>query len=109
MCLAYLRELPGIYISFGMGLLGQSHLLEVARQVPLEKILVESGSPEGKPRGVHPVNNYDLNHPGLVHRLVEEIARVKGLSARRVAKKMAQNAATIFGINLEQDRMFLGD
>lgn len=69
-------------------------LKEVARQVPLELMLIETDSPylapvphRGKP-----------NEPGLVLHVAEEIARLRGLSLEEVATATSRNFLRLFNI-----------
>ncbi len=115
MCQAYLRQFDKVYISFGPRLLhsssssrGENHLREAVGHVPLDRILVESGSPGGKPVASCGIANYEMNHPGLVRRVVEQIAHIKGLSSKTVAQRTGENAAAVFGLDLVRDVMIIG-
>lgn len=69
-------------------------LKEVARKVPLERMLVETDSPYLAPvpyRG-------KTNEPGLVKYVAEELARLKGLSFGQVAKATTDNFFNLFNI-----------
>ncbi|HKA38745.1 MAG TPA: TatD family hydrolase, partial [Burkholderiales bacterium] len=67
-------------------------LKEVARQVPLERMLIETDSPYLAPvpfRG-------KLNQPGLVKHVAEEIARLKAVSFDQVAQATTRNFFELF-------------
>ncbi|WP_035384279.1 TatD family hydrolase [Ferriphaselus sp. R-1] len=69
-------------------------LKEVARVVPLERILIETDAPYLAPvphRG-------KLNQPGYVKHVAEEIARLKGLTADEVGAASTQNFRRLFGV-----------
>ena len=71
-------------------------LREVARDVPLERMLVETDSPFLAPvphRG-------KTNEPAFTLHVVEEIARIKGLSADEVAAATTRNFEALFGVRL---------
>ena len=67
-------------------------LKEVARQVPLERMLIETDSPYLAPvpfRG-------KTNQPGLVKHVAEEIARLKAVPFEDVAKATTRNFFELF-------------
>jgi len=67
-------------------------LKDVARQVPLERLLIETDSPYLAPvpfRG-------KTNQPGLVKHVAEEIARLKGVSFNEVAQATTRNFFELF-------------
>jgi TatD DNase family protein len=67
-------------------------LKEVARQVPLERMLIETDSPYLAPvpfRG-------KLNQPGLVRHVAEEIARLKAVPFDQVAAATTRNFFGLF-------------
>jgi TatD DNase family protein len=71
-----------------------TELKEIARQVPLDRMLIETDSPYLAPvphRGKR-------NHPALVVHVAEEIARLRGLSLENVARATSQNFFHLFGI-----------
>lgn len=68
-------------------------LREVARTVPSDRWLVETDSPYLSPapqRG-------GRNEPARVVRVLETVARVRGLSLEEAARQAVDNAATVFG------------
>ncbi len=69
-------------------------LKEVAKRVPLEKMLVETDSPYLAPvpfRG-------KTNQPAYVRHVAEEIASLKGLSFEEVGKVTTENFTRLFGL-----------
>jgi len=84
----------GFYISFS-GIVTFKNavaLREVAAAVPLERMLIETDSPYLAPvphRG-------RTNQPGYVVHVAEEIARIKGLSAKEVGEITSQNFFHLF-------------
>jgi len=69
-------------------------LKEVARKVPLERLLVETDSPYLAPvpfRG-------KTNQPGWVKHVAEEIARLQGCDYSRVATQTTENFNKLFNI-----------
>lgn len=84
----------GFYISFS-GILTFKNavaLKEVARHLPLERILIETDSPYLAPvpyRG-------KTNQPAYVRHVAEEIARLRGISVEEVAAATTANFFTLF-------------
>lgn len=84
----------GFYISFS-GILtfkNATAIKEVARNTPLERILVETDSPYLAPvpyRGKQ-------NEPAFVLYVAEELARLRGLSFQQVAKTTTDNFFNLF-------------
>jgi TatD DNase family protein len=87
----------GFYISFSgiVTFKNARDLKEVARQVPLERLLVETDSPYLAPvpyRG-------KTNQPGWVRHVAEEIARLQGREFSEVAAGTTSNFFKLFNIN----------
>lgn len=69
-------------------------LKEVARALPLDRILVETDSPYLAPvpfRG-------KTNHPALVRYVAEEVARLRGISFEALAEATSENFFSLFSI-----------
>lgn len=69
-------------------------LRDVVRQVPIERMLVETDSPYLAPQAYRGKRN----EPAYVRFTAEEVARVKGLSTDDVARITSFNAMQLFGI-----------
>jgi TatD DNase family protein len=67
---------------------------EVAAEVPLDKLLIETDCPYLTP---HPFRG-KRNEPGYVKLVAEQIAEIKGLSYEEVAAATTKNAKKFFGI-----------
>ena len=86
----------GLYLSFA-GIItfkNAEALRDVVRNVPLERMLVETDSPYLAPvphRGKR-------NEPAYVRYVAETVARVKGLSLEDVAHVTTQNVRQLFGV-----------
>jgi TatD DNase family protein len=66
---------------------------DVARRIPLDRLLVETDAPYLAPvphRG-------KLNHPALVRHVAEELARLKGISLEELAQVTSANFDSLFG------------
>ena len=84
----------GFHISFS-GIItfkNANQLKEVARRVPLERMLVETDSPYLAPvphRG-------KTNRPGLVRHVAEEVARLRGIALEDLAEATTRNFFRLF-------------
>jgi TatD DNase family protein len=67
---------------------------EVAAEIPLDKLLIETDCPYLAP---HPYRG-KRNEPGYVKLVAEEIAEIKGLTFEEVADATTQNAKKVFAI-----------
>ena len=87
-------------LGFSIGLSGpvtfpkSERLRAVAAAVPLERLLVETDCPYLTPQP----HRGRRNEPAYVRYVVEEIVRVRGLSAEEVAQVTAENTRRLFGI-----------
>lgn len=84
----------GFYISFSgiVTFKNAAAIKEVARQVPLDRILVETDSPYLAPipyRG-------KTNQPSYVKYVAEEIARLRGVSLEEISTASTQNFFRLF-------------
>ena len=87
----------GFYISFSgiVTFKNAKDLKEVARRVPLERMLIETDSPYLAPvphRG-------RTNQPGWVKNVAEEIARLQGRDFSEIAATTTENFYKLFNIN----------
>lgn len=67
---------------------------EVAAEIPLDKLLIETDCPYLAP---HPYRG-QRNEPGLVKLIAEKIAEIKGITLEEVAEITTQNAKKLFAI-----------
>lgn len=87
------------YISFSgiVTFKNATALQQVAREIPLERMMVETDAPFLAPvphRG-------KTNQPAYVRHVANEIARIKGISIESVMKETSANFCSLFKINLE--------
>lgn len=68
---------------------------EVAAEIPLDKLLIETDCPYLAP---HPYRG-QRNEPGYVKLVAEQIAEIKGIPFDEVAEVTSQNAKKLFDIN----------
>jgi len=84
----------GFYISFSgiVTFKNAGALKEVARQIPLDRVLVETDSPYLAPipfRG-------KTNQPAYVKHVAEEVARLRGISLDEFSEATTRNFFTLF-------------
>lgn len=86
----------GFYISFAGPVVfpKSTNLKEVAKQVPLDRILIETDSPYLTP----PPYRGRRNDPSKTQFVAEEIAALKGMDADEFAAIAYENGKRVFGI-----------
>jgi TatD DNase family protein len=86
----------GFYISIAgpVTFKNARRLRELVRQLPLEKLLVETDCPYLAP---HP-HRGKRNEPAYVKLVAQEVARIKGLSLEEVARITSDNAQALFAL-----------
>ncbi len=81
----------GFYISLATNVCRSGHHQILARNVSLDRLLVETDSPFLSPRG-------GRNEPSFVLDSIRLIARIRGLEAQEVARMAAENTKRIYNI-----------
>ena len=84
----------GFYISFSGVITFAKNYDELVRQIPLEKIIIETDCPYVAPiphRGKR-------NEPQYVKYVAQKIAEIKGVSFEEVAEQTTKNARKLFKI-----------
>jgi TatD DNase family protein len=86
----------GFYVSFsGIITFKKAHeLREVVKQVPLDRILVETDAPFLTPEP----HRGKTNEPAFVKHVAERMAEVRGLSFEEICDITTRNAKRFFGI-----------
>lgn len=85
----------GLMISIGTSVLQSSaSLAEVLQKIPSDRLLVETDSPDQKPRG----QDGPFNSPIQLIRVVEAIASLRAETPARIATWTSENALRLFGI-----------
>lgn len=87
----------GFHISFtGTVTFKKSDALrEVAKMIPLDRLMIESDCPYISP---HPVRNIRPNEPALITHIAQCLADVHGMDLEQFAKKITQTSETFFGL-----------
>lgn len=88
----------GFYISLGgpVTFKNSKKPKEVAKNIPLESLLIETDSPFLSP---HPYRG-KTNEPANIKLVVEEIAKLRDISPKEVADATTQNACNIFKLKV---------
>lgn len=86
----------GFYISFAGPLVfpNSRRLKEAAREIPLDRLLIETDSPYLTP----PPHRGERNEPANVIYVAEEVARLKGIPVETVVEETRKNGLSIYGI-----------
>ena len=99
-----MRELVemGYYIALGgvVTFKNARQSKEVARHVPLERLLIETDCPYLAPEP----HRGHLNTPLYVPLVAEEIARIRGINPEQVARATRENGLKLFSITQKGDR-----
>jgi TatD DNase family protein len=75
------------------------HLVELVREIPRERLLVETDAPYLTPRDMHPQPKARRNEPAFLPHIVKTIAAALGRPAEEVAAETAGNAIAFFGLH----------
>jgi TatD DNase family protein len=75
------------------------HLLALVRDIPRERLLVETDAPYLTPRDLRPQPKARRNEPAFLPHIVRTIARALGRPAEEVAAETAGNAIAFFGLD----------
>lgn len=91
----------GFYLSFAGSLTYTNKkfapLREVAKSVPLDRLLLETDSPYLQP---HPFRSQlENNEPLMLVLTAQRLAELRGMTLEEMARTTSQNARTLFGLN----------
>jgi TatD DNase family protein len=75
------------------------HLLELVREIPRDRLLLETDSPYLTPRDMKPQPRARRNEPAFLPHILATVARALGRSAREVAAETTRNAHALFGLH----------
>jgi TatD DNase family protein len=74
------------------------HLLELVREIPRDRLLVETDSPYLTPRDLKPQPKARRNEPAFLPHIVRTVARALERDVQDVAAETTRNARTLFGL-----------
>ncbi len=75
-----------------------THLLELVRAIPRERLLVETDAPYLTPRDLRPQPKARRNEPAFLPHIVRRLAQALGRPAEEVAADTARNARELFAL-----------
>ncbi|OCT83321.1 putative deoxyribonuclease TATDN2 [Xenopus laevis] len=95
----FLTEFPNMAVGFTAVLTYPSALeaREAMKQIPLERLIVETDAPYFLPRQV-PKSLCKFSHPGLAMHTVQEIAKTKNLSVKSVLATLLHNTNRLYNL-----------
>ena len=74
------------------------HLLALVRQIPGDRLLIETDSPYLTPRDLRPQPRARRNEPAFLPHILRTIARALGRPAEEVGEETARNARQLFAL-----------
>jgi TatD DNase family protein len=74
------------------------HLREIVREIPPDRLLIETDAPYLLPRTVKPAPSHRRNEPMFLRHIVEELARDRGEALATTAALSTANARALFGL-----------
>jgi TatD DNase family protein len=75
------------------------HLLELVREIPRDRLLLETDSPYLTPRDLRPLPRGRRNEPVFLPHIAQTVARAVGRPVAEVAAETSRNARTLFAID----------
>jgi len=75
-----------------------AHLLELVREIPHDRMLIETDSPYLTPRNLRPQPRARRNEPAFLPHILETIAHALGRPAEEVGAQTARNAREFFAL-----------
>jgi TatD DNase family protein len=75
------------------------HLLELVRDIPPERLLLETDSPYLTPRDLHPQPKARRNEPAFLPHILRTVAKALGRLPEEIAAETTRNATALFGLN----------
>lgn len=75
------------------------HLLELVREIPADRLLLETDSPYLTPRDMRPRPKARRNEPSFLPHVLRAVAHALGRPAEEVAAETTRNARLFFGLN----------
>ena len=96
----FLSRFSNLYIGVsGNVTFAKAHnVKQVAREVPLERLLLETDSPYNTPENLPKHLRCRHNHPALVLYVAKEIAKLRQISADDVLRASRSNTRTLYGV-----------
>jgi TatD DNase family protein len=74
-------------------------LLELVREIPRDRLLLETDSPYLTPRDMHPQPKARRNEPAFLPHIARAVARALDRPVEEIALETSRNARTLFGLH----------
>jgi TatD DNase family protein len=74
------------------------HLVDLAKEIPGDRLLLETDSPYLTPRDLHPQPKARRNEPAHLPHILRAVARARGEAPEALAEATTRNARALFGI-----------
>jgi TatD DNase family protein len=75
------------------------HLVELVRDIPRDRLLLETDAPYLTPRDLHPQPKARRNEPAFLPHILKAVARALGRAPEELAAETTRNAATLFSLH----------
>ena len=75
------------------------HLLELVREIPRDRLLLETDAPYLTPRDLRPQPKARRNEPAFLPHILRAVARALGRPSEEVAAETTRNARTLFSLH----------
>ena len=83
-----------------------THLLQLVRDIPADRLLLETDSPYLTPRDMRPQPKSRRNEPAFLAHIAKTVARAVGKPVEQLAEETSRNAQTLF--RLDESRASTG-
>jgi TatD DNase family protein len=74
------------------------HLLDLVKEIPADRLLLETDAPYLTPRDLHPQPKARRNEPAFLPHIARAVARARGEAVEALAEATARNAREFFGL-----------
>jgi TatD DNase family protein len=74
------------------------HLIELVREIPRDRLLLEIDAPYLTPRDLHPQPKARRNEPSFLPHIARAVARALGRPVEEIAAETTRNARALFGL-----------
>jgi len=75
------------------------HLVDLVREIPRDRLLLETDAPYLTPRDLHPQPKARRNEPAFLPHIARAVARALGRPVEEVAAETTRNARALFGLS----------
>jgi len=75
-----------------------AHLIELVREIPADRLMLETDSPYLTPRDMRPQPKARRNEPAFLPHILHAVARALGKPAERLAEETTRNARGLFAL-----------